>query len=106
MQENWKNLINKVNCMDANDLLKQLPDKSVDLVVTDPPYGMNFISNHRKEKHKKIIGDSNFPVEIVEEFFRVAKKAVYMFCRWDNIYELPKPKSIFTDVEASINKRL
>lgn len=37
--EDWKQYINKVNCMDAMDLLKELPDKSIDLVLTDPPYG-------------------------------------------------------------------
>jgi len=31
---------NKVYEMDAFELLKQLPDKSVDLVLTDPPYGI------------------------------------------------------------------
>lgn len=31
---------NKVYKMDAFELLKQLPDKSVDLVLTDPPYGI------------------------------------------------------------------
>ena len=38
---NWKQYINKVNCMDALDLLKMIPDKSIDLVLTDPPYGIN-----------------------------------------------------------------
>ena len=31
---------NKVYCMDAFELLKQLPNNSVDLVLTDPPYGI------------------------------------------------------------------
>jgi site-specific DNA-methyltransferase (adenine-specific) len=29
---------NKVYEMDAFELLKQLPDNSIDLVLTDPPY--------------------------------------------------------------------
>lgn len=29
-----------------------------DLVITDPPYGMNFVSNHRNVKHSAIHGDS------------------------------------------------
>lgn len=33
--------INKVYCMEALELLKTLPDKSVDLCLTDPPYGIN-----------------------------------------------------------------
>ena len=85
--------------MDCLDGLKQLEDNSVDLVIADPPYGISFQSNHRNEKHLEIIGDDKFPVEIVKECFRVARKAVYIFCRWDNIYELPKPKSIISWVK-------
>jgi len=32
-----KDLINKVNCMDAMELLKQIPDNGVDLTICDPP---------------------------------------------------------------------
>ena len=74
--------------------MKEIPDKSIDLVLTDPPYGMNYRSNHRKEKYDKIVGDDNFPVEILDEFFRIAKRAVYVFCRWDNLKDLPKPTSV------------
>lgn len=34
-------LIGKITCADCLDILKQLPDKCVDLVLTDPPYGIN-----------------------------------------------------------------
>ena len=39
------------------DCLEVLPliDK-VDAVITDPPYGMNFQSNFRNEKHLNLIG--------------------------------------------------
>ena len=33
---------NKIYKMDAIELLKQLPDNSVDLVLTDPPYNLDF----------------------------------------------------------------
>ncbi len=46
-------LINKVLCMDYLDLLAQIPDESVDLVLTDPPYGINFVSHMRTVKFKK-----------------------------------------------------
>ena len=59
-----KHLINKVTCGDCLEVMKQIPDKSVDLVITDPPYGMEFQSNYRKEKHKKIVGDNEFPLWI------------------------------------------
>ena len=33
--------INKIYCMDSIDLMKQIPDNYVDLILTDPPYGIN-----------------------------------------------------------------
>ena len=32
-------LINRIHCCDCLDLMREMPDKSVDLVLTDPPYG-------------------------------------------------------------------
>jgi site-specific DNA-methyltransferase (adenine-specific) len=40
--------INKIINADCLDILKQLPDKSIDLVLTDPPYGIGASSNIRK----------------------------------------------------------
>lgn len=34
-------LINKIINADCLDILRQLPDKCIDLVLTDPPYGIN-----------------------------------------------------------------
>ena len=31
-------MINKVHCADCLEFMKQIPDKSIDLVLTDPPY--------------------------------------------------------------------
>lgn len=33
-------ITNKIINADCLDILKQLPDKSIDLIVTDPPYGI------------------------------------------------------------------
>lgn len=45
--------INKIINADCMDILKELPDKCIDLLCTDPPYAMNFQSNYRQIKHKK-----------------------------------------------------
>lgn len=84
--------INKVIHGDSLDVLKTMGDGSVDLVVTDPPYLMNYRSNRRvkSEKFKHIENDidsheliSNY----LDECFRVMKDdtAIYMFCSWHNI---------------------
>lgn len=46
--------VNTIYNGDAYELIKQIPDKSIDLIVTDPPYeivgsgsGGSFGSNHR-----------------------------------------------------------
>jgi len=35
-------------CGDSVQMLELLDSDSIDAVVTDPPYGMNFQSNHAK----------------------------------------------------------
>jgi len=89
-----EDFVGKVIQGDCLEVMKQMPDKSVDLVLTDPPYGINFQSNYRINKHSKILGDGNFPVHIFDDLFRIASRAVYVFCRWDNLRQLPKPKSV------------
>ena len=74
---------------DCFDLLKDIPDESVDMILTDPPYGMNFQSSHRKTKYEKIKGDSNLDWldDFVDEIYRVSKPntAHYVFCSFHHI---------------------
>lgn len=43
MWTNWLDpaLLNTVHCMDCLEFMKWLPDKCIDLVLTDPPYNIN-----------------------------------------------------------------
>lgn len=84
---------------DCLEIMRTFPDKSFDLVLTDPPYGMQFRSNYRTIKHEKIVGDERFPIELITEFKRVARNAVYVFCRWNNLVALPPPKSVLVWVK-------
>ncbi len=43
--------INHEDCFKA---METLESKSIDCIITDPPYGMEFQSNQRKEKYNKI----------------------------------------------------
>jgi site-specific DNA-methyltransferase (adenine-specific) len=70
-----------------NDCLKVLPtipDNSIDLVLTDPPYGMNYQSGRRKIKHNKITNDNSIDwlYFSLKEFNRVLKENshCYIFC--------------------------
>ena len=44
--------INKVIMGDSLDIMKTLPDKSIDLILTDPPYGIN--ENNKKNLIKNL----------------------------------------------------
>ena len=70
---------------DCLELMKNIPDGSVDLVLTDPPYGIDFQSNYRKSKFNKIQNDSSINTEFLDECKRVLKDtgAIYCFTRWD-----------------------
>lgn len=86
---------NKIHAMDALTGLKQLPDESIDLVVTDPPY--NIASKHKQtiQKGKRIstmeawgkwdcmhpYDYDVFIMQIISECFRVLKPggSLYMF---------------------------
>ena len=43
---------------DCIKVLQSMPDESVDLVVTDPPYLMDFVSHRRKDLYAPIVGDN------------------------------------------------
>ena len=78
--------------MDCLEGMEQIPNESIDLVVTDPPYLMNYKSNRRvkQEKFDYIMNDINSEDMIskyIEECFRILKNntAIYLFCSWHNI---------------------
>lgn len=52
---------------DCLELMKDISDKSIDMILTDPPYGMNFQSHRRKNIYEKIKNDEN--LEFLDNFF-------------------------------------
>lgn len=76
---------------DCIEWMKKIKDESVDLIVTDPPYGMNYRSNRRTatEKFNKIANDSDTDIiqKAFEQMYRVLKdgSACYAFCSWHHI---------------------
>ena len=80
-----QDIINK----DWEEAIKDIDNNVIDLVVTDPPYGMSFKSNYRKVKHKAIQNDNNlyWLPDWVTELKRVCKEDahLYIFCSWHNI---------------------
>lgn len=79
---------------DCLEKMKDIPDGSVDMVLTDPPYGMSFRSNYRKQKYSKIKGDSDLSWldDFTDQCFRVARdnSAHYFFCSFHNVDKFKK----------------
>jgi DNA modification methylase len=81
--------LNRIYQMDCLEGMRLMPDKSVDLVIADPPYGVNYQSNFRKEKFNKITDDDIFNTGWIYEAHRTLKDgaAIYCYTRWDVYHE-------------------
>ena len=96
MRPDWERDGIQLYCADCMDVLPHL--SGVDAVVTDPPFGMAFRSNFRTVAHAPIQGDRD------DSLLRYAislevPHSKYIFCRWDNLDGLTKPKSVVTWVK-------
>ena len=80
--------LNKIYNMDCLEGMKNIPDKSIDLIVTDPPYLISYRTNYRNDKNHKfcseILNDDNEQLikDYINECYRIMKNnsAMYMFC--------------------------
>lgn len=83
-------MINKVFNEDCLETMKRMEDNSIDLVLTDPPYGINIANNPVRQKHKKKNWDKDIPFdEIFKEIFRISKNQII----WGaNYFNLPPSK--------------
>lgn len=72
--------------MDCFDLMKKLPDNSVQLILTDPPYGIKYQNNFTKQKLPYLIGDTGIDyAEFARQCFRILQdnSHAYFFTRFD-----------------------
>lgn len=90
--------LNQIFCKDAIELMKELPDKSVDLVLTDPPYeldwrqSINFknrksMFHHKEETQKWDRGVEELYKNIFSMFDKIVKfsGSVILFTRSEYI---------------------
>lgn len=78
--------VNQIFCMDCMELLSRLPDRSVSLILTDPPYGISYQNNFTQRRHPLIAGDSGMDYDrFAQESYRVLKENshAYFFTRFD-----------------------
>ena len=102
-------LLGKVHNCDCMELMRQLPDKCVDLVLTDPPYGIN---SHKQNKTRgKVSGglaiskdygdcewDKQIPTkEVFDEIFRISKYQIIWGGNYFSQYLPNSPCWLFWD---------
>ena len=72
---------------DSYQVIKSLPNESVNLIVADVPYGINFQSARRieSERFDLIEGDNSIDGKWLQESYYVLKpnSSLYLFTRWD-----------------------
>jgi len=89
--------INKIHLGDSYKLIKEIPDKSIDLIVTDPPYLIESTQGGKTNGLGKSITNMNeqlanstltksINIEILDDFMRVMKKPnIYVWCNHKQI---------------------
>lgn len=71
---------------DCREVLPRLCN--VDLLLTDPPYGIEYQSNHRQVKFDKICGDHSYPTEWLRPATAAVERGtLYMFCNEASLNE-------------------
>lgn len=93
-------MINKVHCADCLEFMKQIPDNSIDLVITDPPYwdGVGYGRNNKEIVNNE---DESINYLIIPELYKKLKDNtnMYIFTNWkfmDKIRGFIEDKTNFT----------
>lgn len=84
--------INKIINADCMDILKELPDKCIDLVLTDIPYGeVNRDSNGLRDLDKGCADIVEFDLhKLCNELVRINKGSIYVFCGTEQVSDIRK----------------
>lgn len=113
--------LNEIYNEDCYKAIKKIPDKSIDLVLTDPPYGINAdkgVGGSHLGKVRKYVGgwDNESPSQLLfNELLRVGKKVIIFggnyftdkLCQnnhwivWDKIGEVNQDGVTFSGCELA-----
>lgn len=84
--------LNKCYCMDSLEGMKEIPDKSVDCVITDPPYNINLTPQRQLTQsiQNDNMGDEEFKIFIEKAFTEVDRvlkddSFLIIFIGWSTI---------------------
>src|SRR3990167_9715682 len=74
----FEEMINKVIWGDCLEVMKAIPDKSIDLVVTDPPYGVDMDYDIYKDTEANWYDLMN---KAIPEMLRIGKMVIFPSCQ-------------------------
>ena len=76
--------INRFMCGDCFERMQELPDECMDLVLTDPPYGIDYQSNRRVARPKLPKFENDVDLSWVDgwvdDVYRVLKNDRHFYC--------------------------
>ena len=75
-------MMNEIICNDCIDVMKSMPDKSVDLILTDPPYKLTQTYGTGVDSDN-LIAVANI-MKSIPEMYRILKPGRYLVCCYDN----------------------
>lgn len=90
---------------DSLEILEKLEDKSIDIVLTDPPYGISYVSNRSMfdnavTKRGLLNDEKNKALDLLDKTCQILQRKtaenshIYFFCSWN----------VFSSFESIINK--
>lgn len=92
----FKDMINAIQLGDYYKLIKDIPDKSIDLILIDPPYEFHsgiseggifknrLVVPHQDMKEKKLLDGIDY--SILDEFIRILKNInIFIWCNKEQI---------------------
>jgi len=93
--------VDEIYCGDALELMKEIPDETIDLIVTDPPFAIDFKAkrnNYNRTQERVIEGYNEIPkekyydftVNWMKECYRILSQAgsMYVFSGWTNLKDI------------------
>ena len=75
-----EDILNKIHCADCIKFMREMPDNSIDTVITDPPYFLGFMGKKWDTPDKKQQGMYEFNFNWAKEALRVAKPGATLLC--------------------------
>ena len=116
--------INEIICGDCLEVMKGIPDGSVDLVLTDPPYGKKWgrglngigVVKYKNEIREGLEWDNLISIDYFQEIFRISKNQIIFganyywslfpstncFLIWEKLGDFKRGKQVpFSPVEMA-----